>query len=111
MNEYVYVWRDAYGRFEHVGHIEAVEDHVTFCYDRTYAGPAISVRLPVREGAYSERETEVFFSALVPEGKTRIDFLDALRAGRGEYSPLLERLNDESSGGLVFSTTDAVLHP
>lgn len=106
MNERIHVWRDAYGKYEHVGLIEAEDDHVRFRYDSGYCGPAISVRLPVREGPFPERDTEVFFSALVPEGQTRIDFLDALRAGRGEYSPLLERLNDESSGGLVFSTDD-----
>lgn len=106
MNERIHVWRDVYGAYELVGLIEAVEDHARFHYDRGYRGPAISVRLPVRDDPFSERDTEVFFSALVPEGQTRIDFLDALRAGRSEYSPLLERLNDESSGGLVFSTGD-----
>lgn len=106
MNERIHVWRDAYGAYEHVGLIEAIEDHARFRYDVDYRGPAISVRLPVRDELFSERDTEVFFSALVPEGQTRIDFLDALRAGRSEYSPLLGRLNNESSGGLVFSTAD-----
>lgn len=108
MNERIHVWRDTYGAYEHVGLIEAIEDHATFYYDRDYHGPAISVRLPIGEEPFSERDTEIFFSALVPEGQTRIDFLDALRAGRSEYSPLLERLNDELSGGLVFSVTDSV---
>ena len=108
MNERIHVWRDTYGAYEHVGLIEATEDHATFRYDRSYHGPAISVRLPVDVEPFSERDTEIFFSALVPEGQTRIDFLDALRAGRSEYSPLLERLNDESSGGLVFSVTETV---
>ena len=106
MNERIHVWRDVYGAYEHVGLIEAMEDHARFRYDGGYCGPAVSVRLPVRKEPFSERDTEVFFSALVPEGQTRIDFLDALRAGRNEYSPLLERLNNESSGGLVFSTGD-----
>ena len=106
MNERIRVWRDTYGAYERVGVIETEEDHVRFRYDVDYRGPAVSVRLPVQAEPFSERDTEVFFSALVPEGQTRIDFLDALRAGRSEYSPLLQRLNDESSGGLVFSTED-----
>lgn len=106
MNERIHVWRDAYTAYEHVGTISAYEDHVTFAYAGDYQGPAISYRLPVRVEPFSERETEVFFSALVPEGQTRVDFLDALRANRNEYAPLIERLNNESSGGLVFSSGD-----
>ena len=103
MNERIDVWRDTYDTYEHVGTIAAVEDHVTFAYDDDYQGPGISVRLPVQNHAFSERDTEMFFSALVPEGETRIDFLESLRADRNEYAPLLERLNDESSGALIFS--------
>lgn len=106
MNERIRVWRDAYDTYEQVGTIVADEDRVSFGYDRGYAGPAVSVRLPVRAEPFSERDTEVFFSALIPEGQTRIDFLDALRAGRSEYAPILERLNDESSGALVFTVGD-----
>ncbi|MBR2683806.1 MAG: HipA N-terminal domain-containing protein [Atopobiaceae bacterium] len=67
MNERIHVWRDTYGAYEHVGLIEATEDHATFRYDRSYHGPAISVRLPVDVEPFSERDTEIFFSALVPE--------------------------------------------
>lgn len=96
------VWADGYGGYALVGRIVADGGHASFGYDRGYRGPAISCRLPLRQGPFGENETETFFSALVPEGRTRLDFLQALRAGRGEYLPLLRSLNDESCGALVF---------
>lgn len=91
MNEHIHVWRDTYGAYEHVGAIASRDDHTTFSYDPDYTGPAISVRLPVRREVFSERDTEVFFSALAPEGKTRLDFLDALRANRTLYHGMMLR--------------------
>ena len=103
MNQ-LYVWRDVYSGFELVGSLFAAEGKTTFCYDNSYRGPAISVCLPVKKGAFSARETQAFFSALSPEGPMRADFLRMLRAARDEYVPFLEALNDESIGALVFST-------
>ena len=103
-NPKLHVWRDLYTHFEHVGILQREDDEWEFGYDADYAGKPISLRMPIRTGRYSAQDTSLFFSALAPEGRARTSFLRQLRAESDEYEPLLQRLNDETQGALVFST-------
>ena len=105
--EELHVWRDCYGRYDKVGSLRLSDRGWVFAYNPEYTGPPISTRLPLRRGDFTESETSVFFSALSPEGQAKADFLHELRADNAEYEPLLRRLNNESQGALVFSSTDS----
>ena len=102
----LHVWRDAYSSYEHVGTLRDVGSEPTFHYDAGYQGPAISVRLPVKDGEFTGPETTAFFAALTPEGPLREDLARSLRLGKDRYLELIRALNNESIGGLVFASED-----
>ncbi len=99
----LHVWLDRYGRFEHVGTLEGESGNMAFKYDEGYSMPAISLSLPIQAEEFSEYTTRAFFSGLTPEGGMREFFMQLTHAAGNDYSKLLERLNDESLGALVFS--------
>lgn len=100
------VWVDCYGSYKLAGTIERRDGGLSFAYDPTFRGPAISAGMPLQEEPFSVHRTETFFHALAPEGDTQLDFLRLMRAGRSEWLPFLERLGDESSGALVFTLSN-----
>ena len=102
----VRVWVDRYEYYEFAGTIALRDGGLSFAYDPAYSGPAISAGIPQQLEAFSPQRTENFFSALVPEGDTRLDFCRLMRAGRREWLPFLARLGDESAGALVFTLSD-----
>ena len=105
------VWVDRYGTYELAGTIEPRNDGLSFAYDPSFSGPAISAGMPLQKEPFSPHRTETFFHALAPEGDTQLDFLRLMRAGRNEWLPFLERLGDESSGALVFTLSDEMPGP
>lgn len=100
----VWVWVDRYGSYELAGTIEARDAELSFAYDPSFRGPAISAGMPLQEKPFSPHRTETFFHALAPEGDTQLDFLRLMRANRSDWLPFLQRLGDESSGALVFAS-------
>lgn len=100
------VWRDRYGEFELAGSLYRDAGEVRFCYDGNYQGEPISVLLPVQEEPFDAKSSEIYFSALNPEGPARENLVKIMRANGNEYESLLARLNDETIGALVFSTPD-----
>ena len=100
------VWRDLYDAFERVGSLYDNGHDVVFQYDSDYDGAPISVALPLRSEAFAAERTRAFFAALGPEGSTRTNLARMARLDPDEYEPLLECLNDETVGALVFSTPE-----
>ena len=98
------VWRDGYDAFELTGSLYRDEGEIRFRYDEDYRGEPISVLLPIQDEPFDARATEVFFSALNPEGPVRENLIKIMRMSGDEYEPLLARLNDETIGALVFAT-------
>ena len=98
------VWREYRGAVERVGSILSVDGRIRFRYDESYEGQPVSASLPLQDEPFSERRTSNFFSALIPEGTARAEFAAMLHAGRDEFAPYLERLNDEPIGALLFSS-------
>ena len=107
MSARIPVWREASGRYERVGSIRDTTQGPVFAYETDYAGEAISVRMPVRAQAYDTHATRTFFSALSPEGDARRDLLRSLHMGGERYTELLEALNEESMGALLFGDLNA----
>lgn len=97
------VWREYAGDVQLVGSISLVDSEIRFTYQKDYRGSPISISLPLSSNPASARTTTCFFSALIPEGSAREEFARMLHAERGEFTPYLERLNDESIGALLFS--------
>ena len=102
----VRVWVDRYEDYERAGAITLRDGGLSFAYAPSYSGPAISVGMPLQKDVFSPHRTMTFFSALVPEGDTKLDFAKLMRVGRNEWFPFLARLGDESSGALVFSLSE-----
>lgn len=101
------VWREYQGDIEPVGSIDSHDGDIRFAYNSTYTGQAISASLPVQPLPFSAQATAHFFRALIPEGTAQKEFAQALHAEKGDFSPFLARLNDESIGALLFSTNGA----
>ncbi|MCH3942447.1 MAG: HipA domain-containing protein [Atopobiaceae bacterium] len=103
------VFREYRGAFEKVGILGPTHDHASmgFCYDVDYlenrTSQAISLNLPLREEPFSIGSARGFFSGLLPEGRTEQLVSQMTHAGQGEFSRMLQALNDESAGALVFS--------
>lgn len=102
----IFVWREYESSLERVGSLANIDGEIRFSYDSSYKGQAISFSLPFAEEPASAQATTCFFSALIPEGIAHKEFARMLHASEGEFSPFLERLNDESIGALLFSATD-----
>lgn len=105
MKKLLNIWRDLYGGHDLAGSLWRDENRsITFQYNPDYDGEPISVALPLQENPFSEQETRAFFAALNPEGPARQNLVKIVRMDDSEYAPLLERLNDETVGALVFAT-------
>lgn len=95
-------WR---GGCQLVGSIALDGSEVSFAYDAAYLddadAAAVSLSLPLREEPFSEAEASPFFAGLAPEGDMRRLVGDFIRST--SFAKMLERLNNESIGALVFA--------
>ena len=102
------VYRERLGSFEEVGKIEPVSDGLTFAYSESYLnGPAphaISHSLPLVARLFSSEEARPFFEGILPEGSMRRSLNTMFHASSADTCSLIERLNNESAGALVFKT-------
>ena len=97
------VWREFQNNIQHVGIIGPFDGEIRFSYDSNYRGEAISVSLPLSQSPHSARATSCFFSGLIPEGSALETFSRMFHAGKEEFIPYLQHLNNESLGALLFS--------
>lgn len=95
-------WR---GGCQLVGSIALDGSEVSFAYDAAYLddadAAAVSLSLPLREEPFAEAEASPFFAGLAPEGDMRRLVGDFIRST--SFAKMLERLNNESIGALVFA--------
>ena len=102
----LFVYRERLGLFELVGKIEQLGDALTFTYDETYlhglAPHAISHSLPLTNGTFSPEDTRTFFDGILPEGSMRRSLSVSFHTSSNDTRSLIERLNNESAGALVF---------
>ncbi len=106
------VFREVDATYERVGMLESdAAGAVSFSYDPQYlasARPApISLSLPLQQEPFESVQAAGFFEGLLPEGEMRRALSSVARASIGDTVSLLSRLNNESVGGLVFSTSTA----
>ncbi len=106
------VHREIHDHYQLVGRLDPQPDGARFAYDPDYLSCAmessepsvpISRALPLRPTPFSPGETQSFFENLLPEGDVRRILSDAMRNREAAYPRLLQVLNHESSGALVFA--------
>ena len=100
------VWREFQNNIQHVGIIGPFDGEIRFSYDSNYRGEAISVSLPLSQSPHSARATSCFFSGLIPEGSALETFSRMFHAGKEEFIPYLQHLNNESLGALFFPSME-----
>lgn len=106
----LHVFRQRADEYQLVGILHFSEEMVTFSYGRAYlndwnASP-ISCSLPLREAPFSQQEASPFFAGLAPEGNMKRLVAESIHSDR--FTNMLARLNNESIGGLVFSTENKI---
>lgn len=107
----LYVYREYEGSYEAVGLLEGGDSQpTTFAYDVGYLSSnhavAVSPSLPLQDVPFDPRRTASFFDGLVPEGSLRRDIEAARRIERGDYLGVLEAVQNEPIGALLFSDED-----
>lgn len=106
MADALVVYREYFGCFEEVGLLAPRGEGVSFAYSESYLrsgrSQSISRVLPLREGAFTPRETKSFFNGILPEGSMRKSLSRAFHADSDDVGALMARLNNESAGALVF---------
>lgn len=101
------------GAYEKVGTLNQNDKGIQFQYDSTYLNQtrsrALSVSLPLRAEPFDSSKLQGFFEGLIPEGKTRIELAHRLGVSPSNWLSLLEHLNCECIGALVFKREDVPL--
>jgi serine/threonine-protein kinase HipA len=64
--------------------------------------PALSVRLPLREEAFGQRDTLAFFANLLPEAEQRDAVARGVGISSGNDFALLERFGDDCAGAVTI---------
>ena len=105
--ERLYVYREFNGRYQKVGMLEDSLTAPTFSSDATYLDSedpvAISSHLPLGADGFDSDSTRAFFSGLIPEGQLNRDLERRARAERNDYFKVLDLVNNEPVGALLFS--------
>lgn len=102
------VYREVSGGFQLVGVFSADDGCIAFEYAESYAGAqgatGISSSLPLDAGSprYEGAAVASFFDGLLPEGSLRRGLSGLWRLDASDVAGLLDRLNNESAGALVF---------
>lgn len=108
----LYVFREWADRFERVGTLQTTHAGTSFFYDETYLSSEftqpISLSLPLQAEPFTSHDLPPFFEGLLPEGPLRTAMAHALHVDGSFPADLLQKLNDESIGGLVFSTAESI---
>lgn len=108
----LHVFREWADRFERVGTLKTTLAGTSFFYDEAYLSSEfaqpISFSLPLQAEAFTNQDLPPFFEGLLPEGYLRTAMAHALHVDGSFPAGLLQKLNDESIGGLVFSTVENI---
>lgn len=101
------------GAFEKAGSFQEENGQVVFRYDDAYlrraTSHALSCSLPLRDQAFQHYEYQGFFEGLVPEGRTRIELAHRMGISPSNWLSLLEQLNCECIGALMFKQPHVAL--
>lgn len=104
------VFREINNSIEKVGSLETVNYDIIFTYSPEYLSSenaaALSPILPLQSGSFSTNVTAVFFEGLLPEGSMRKAVARAIHSETADFQALLNALNRETVGALLFSDGD-----
>lgn len=105
------VWIEQEGKQKFVGTIQKNgSNEGQFAYDETYLqnadSRAISLNLPLQEGFFSQKQTEIFFDGLLPEGFMRRAVAERMQTDERDYLGILEKLGNECLGAIRITSSD-----
>jgi len=107
MDGHLQVFREFKGSYQFTGSLTLLDSNATFAYAVEYLNvrdaQSISLAFPLREKHFTPDETRSFFEGLLPEGDLHKMLAWSLHLGTDSYPEMLARLNNESTGALVFS--------
>ena len=108
MSDRLIVYAEIKHDYIKVGEIGASDTGTCFKYDDSFLSNknahSISGCLPLQRGTFNEESTRAFFDGLLPEGSMRRTFLEAFHSDEETFLNLLSKLNDESTGALIFES-------
>ena len=106
MGDKLIVYAEIESAYIKVGKIEGSSTGACFTYDDSFLAHknahSISGCLPLQTNTFNETSTQAFFDGLLPEGSMRRVFHEAFHSNDETYLNLLGKLNDESTGALIF---------
>ncbi len=94
---------DVYMHGVHAGILTETEKRKAwqFEYLKSYAGPAVSLTMPVEESSFSFREFPPFFEGLLPEGIMLEGMLRQLKIDRKDYFSQLLATGEDLVGAVT----------
>lgn len=84
------------------GHLSEEDGRWRFCYVAGYAGPPISLTLPVRAGAYEYDAFPPFFDGLLPEGPMLQGLLRVRKLDQRDYLGQLVAVGEDLVGAVTI---------
>lgn len=101
------VHREYQGKLQRAGEfIEERGEEIYFSYSDEYLNrpdsASLSISLPMKKKLYPRESYQGFFEGLVPEGRVRTELAHRFRISPSDYLGMLQHLEDESIGALVF---------
>ncbi len=107
------VYLEVDGRQVRVGEIEGnSSEDACFSYSKEYIerndSRAVSVSLPIQDGAFSPERTKVFFDGLLPEGFMRKSIATNMHFDENDYLSILYILGQECLGAIRIDESDEI---
>lgn len=81
--------------------IETDEGHYIFEYHKHYAGPPVSLTMPISEHRLEYEKFPPFFDGLLPEGVMLTSLLKAAKLDYGDYFGQLVTVGDDLVGSVT----------
>lgn len=87
---------------EAAGILSELENKYEFSYFTGYAGPALSISMPVRTEPYISQDLHPFFKGLAPEGWLRKRYSEIQKIDSRDLFGLLMHNGDDLLGAIVI---------
>ncbi len=113
MNASLRIFREVQGSYQFVGQLIPCSLGMQFLYAPEYmldpAAKSISCAFPLQDEPFTNEQTRAFFEGLLPEGEMGRLFRQAFHSADTTYWESLAKLDCESSGALILSTSESSL--
>lgn len=99
---------DVYMQGKRAGILEEIEKgkHYRFSYFEDYAGPPVSLTMPVRERSFDFDRFPPFFDGLLPEGVLLEALLKRRKIDRNDYFSQIVAVGEDLVGAVTVRETN-----